>query len=254
MLPVEMRAEACQFTPERVQDICVFCDDFDISKGTGLFYKLFPELKDTKQVIEETPHHVLLPDIGPLVEDHLLVVSKSHVSSYASLPEEGHAADYESLVGRVIGKMEELHPGYKAITFEHGVGFVDGQLIRCGGCGRTDHAHLHVLPVFKEECTYLFQDLALHIKTAIGFQSVRLEKPYNIGCLRSATGDYPYLMIGDSIEGMAFIQNDSHIIPSQYIRQWLGERLGIEHHNWKILLAESPQIAQTRIAKTLQSW
>lgn len=194
MLPTEVRGESCAFTPERIQDICVFCDDFDPQRGTGLFYELFPEFAGEKQVLEETCHHVLLPDIGPLTQDHLLVVSKKHVPSFASLPTDHHD-DYLSLVEKVICKMENLHPEKQPLVFEHGVGTVSGQFIRCGGCGRTDHAHLHVLPVDEEKHNGLLENLSAQVKAEYDFEEHRLTgsvKPEELGII--STGR-PYLWL-----------------------------------------------------------
>lgn len=253
MLPIETRGESCVFTPERIRDICVFCDQFDTSKGTELFYELFPKLVGEKQVLEETSRHVLLPDIGPLTQDHLLVVSKKHVPSFASLPVDCHS-DYQSLVSSVMLKMSNLHPKEEPLTFEHGVGAVNGKFIRCGGCGRTDHAHLHVLPVSKDRHRDLINNLSLHIKSELKFEEHSLTDPFNPDELGSVVAGRPYLMIGNRQEGKAYIQNDTDEIPSQYIRTFLGGYLGIAEHNWKLLLAESPQLAEDRIKKTLTGW
>ena len=253
MLPIETREESCVFTPERIRDICVFCDEFDTSIGTELFYELFPDLVGEKQVLEETFHHVLLPDIGPLTQDHLLVVSKKHVPSFASLPIDYHG-DYQSLVNSVTLKMFNLHPKEEPLTFEHGVGSVNGKFIRCGGCGRTDHAHLHVLPISKDSYPDLISNLSIHVRSELGFEEHSLIDPFDLNELRSVTAGYPYLMIGNCQEGKVYIQNDTDEIPSQYIRAFLGGYLGIAEHNWKLLLAESPQLAESRVRKTLVDW
>lgn len=253
MLPIETKGEFCAFTPERIHDICVFCDEFDVSRGTELFYELFPQLIGEKHVLEETPQHVLLPDIAPLTQDHLLVASKKHVPSFASLPAEYHR-DYQSLVNSVILRMSNLHPKEEPLTFEHGVGSVNGKFIRCGGCGRTDHAHLHVLPVSKDSHRDLISNLSLHVKLELGFEEHSLTDPFDLSELGNVVAGHPYLMIGNRHEGNVYIQNDTNEIPSQYIRAFLGGYLGIAEHNWKLLLAESPQLTEGRIRKTLADW
>lgn len=253
MLPLEIREETCYFTPERIQDICVFCDDFDLSKGTGLFYELFPEFAKQRQILEETPRHVLLPDIGPLTQDHLLVVSKDHVPSFAALPVDSHD-DYRSLVKKVFKKMEKLHPGKQPLIFEHGVGTVNGQFIRCGGCGRTDHAHLHVLPVDAEKHDDLLENLSTIVRTEYNFEEHRLADSVKLEELKDISRDRPYLLVGNQGKSRVFIQNNTSEIPSQYIRTFLGNYLSIEEHNWKVLLAENPRLAGERIGKTIVDW
>ena len=253
MQSIEIREESCAFTPDRIRDICVFCDEFDTSKGTELFYELFPKFIGERQIIEETSRHVLLPDIGPLTQDHLLIVSKKHVPSFASLSVDCHK-DYQSLVGSVMLKMSNLHPTEEPLTFEHGVGTVNGKFIRCGGCGRTDHAHLHVLPVSKDSHRDLINNLSLQIKSELGFEEHSLTDPFDPNELISIVVSRPYLMIGNRQEGKVYIQNDADEIPSQYIRAFLGGYLGIAEYNWKLLLAESPQLAEDRIRKTLTDW
>lgn len=247
------RERSCSFAPERIQDICVFCDEFDLSKGTGLFYELFPEFAGEKQVIEETRNHVLLPDIGPLAQDHLLVVSKEHVPSFASLPTDYHD-DYRSLVEKVIHKMGNLHPGKQPLIFEHGVGTVNGQFIRCGGCGRTDHAHLHVLPIDEKKHDGLLDELSAQVGAEYDFEKYHIADPIDLQELGFISKGRPYLMVGSRRGGKAYVQNDTNEIPSQYIRAFLGNYLGIADHNWKILLAENPRLAGERIGKTIVDW
>lgn len=150
--------------------------------------------------------------------------------------------------------MSNLHPKEEPLVFEHGVGSVCGKFIRCGGCGRTDHAHLHVLPVSKDSHRDLINNLSLHIKSELGFEEYSLADPFDFNKLGSVVAGRPYLMIGNRQEGKIYIQNDTDEIPSQYIRAFLGNYLGIAEHNWKLLLAESPQLAEDRIGKTLADW
>lgn len=249
----EQRERSCSFTPERIQDICVFCDEFDLSKGTGLFYELFPEFVGEKQVLEETRHHVLLPDIGPLTQDYLLVVSKEHVPSFASLPTDYHD-DYRLLVEKVIHKMGNLHPGKQPLIFEHGVGTVNGQFIRCGGCGRTDHAHLHVLPIGEKKHDGLLNSLSAQVKAKYDFEEYNVSDSTDLQELGFISKGRPYLMVGNQRESKTFVQNDINEIPSQYIRAFLGNHLDIAEHNWKILLAENLRLAGERIGKTIADW
>lgn len=253
MLPLEIREETCSFTPERIQDICVFCDEFDLSRGTGLFYELFPDFAGEKQVIAETSYHVLLPDIGPLTQDHLLVVSKKHVPSFAALPEDYHE-DYRLLVEKVVRKMENLYPGKQPLLFEHGVGTINGQFIRCGGCGRTDHAHLHVLPIDEEKHNGFLENLSAQVKAKYNFEEHSLTDSVNPEELKIISTGRPYLMVGNQEKSRVFVQDDTNEIPSQYIRAFLGSYLGIAEHNWKVFLAENPQLAKYRTKKTLENW
>lgn len=150
--------------------------------------------------------------------------------------------------------MENLHPEKQPLVFEHGVGTVNGQFIRCGGCGRTDHAHLHVLPIGEKKYDGLLNSLSAQVGVEYDFEENTIANFINLQELGFISKGRPYLMVGNKQGARVYVQNDTNEIPPQYIRAFLGNYLGIAEHNWKILLAENPRLAGERIGKTLADW
>ena len=84
------------------------------------------------QLVAESDHFVVVADLQPLVEGHLLLIPKQHLSCYGELPEM-RWAEMTQLKDRA---RDFLKRAYAAPTFfEHGVA---GQTV--------PHAHLHAVP------------------------------------------------------------------------------------------------------------
>jgi diadenosine tetraphosphate (Ap4A) HIT family hydrolase len=84
------------------------------------------------QLIDEGDDFLIVADLHPLVEGHLLLIPKQHLACYGALPEACWAE-----LGRLKGQVSAfLAGGYGEPTFfEHGVA---GQTV--------PHAHLHAVP------------------------------------------------------------------------------------------------------------
>jgi ATP adenylyltransferase len=89
------------------------------------------------QKLLETPRFVVLPSVGPLVPGHVMVVSKVHYQSLASMGAEA-VLEYERLAAR-LRKAPFLSDG-DPLEAEHGSTVND----KAGAC--VIHTHVHWLP------------------------------------------------------------------------------------------------------------
>ncbi len=160
------------------------------------------------QHLISSAHFVVVPALGPLSVGHVLVVSKEHASSIASL---GEAAleEYEQLAEQIRQKLPFRTTG--GIEIEHGSTSSD-----CAGACIV-HAHVHWLPGLGE-----FESM---------FEGVvpTLAESDSIGIL--ATVEQPYLLLrGPSRRVHVY---DGAGIPSQFARQTICSSLGRDDWDWR---------------------
>lgn len=166
-----------------------------------------------------TEEYVVIPALGSLVPGYVLLVSKDHHESVASLEKE-NALALEQQLNKLLGLLKCISPNW--IVFEHGSTQPQGLKSCC-----VEHLHLHLLP------------LDLHLASDL---SERLSSPLipvnSISDLYKLLGDQPcnYLFIKDS-DGKQFLLKPQ-IYPSQYVRQVIAANIGIPHlWDWR----EHPQ-------------
>ena len=241
---------------------CAFYGQFNEgSKGTQEFFQIYPALREKGQIITSSDNFILIPDIAPITTDHLLVVPKNHFRSFASLPKSFNK-ELEQIVSEVINKMQKFHPSSEIIAFEHGMGIIGAQTIMCGGCGRTEHAHLHILPVRKDNDgggvgkklkQIISQNFNLTNKESLPLPRI------NIGAL---TGKLPYLYFWSSMmnSSLIFIQDSLKIsIPSQLIRKLIFNEMprikGEESKwDWREYILFNAKQGERMLLDTLNRW
>ncbi|OGY78934.1 MAG: hypothetical protein A3B74_03515 [Candidatus Kerfeldbacteria bacterium RIFCSPHIGHO2_02_FULL_42_14] len=238
---------------------CAFYGQFDKgSKGTREFFEIYPALQEKGQIIISSDNFILIPDIAPITADHLLVVPKNHFRSFASLPKSFNE-EVEQIVSEAVNKMEKFHPNSEVVAFEHGMGTIDDQIIMCGGCGRTEHAHLHILPIPKGKDENVGKKLKQTISQYLtGIKSLPLPK-LDISTL---TGKFPYLYLWSSImdSSLVFIQDSLKItIPSQLIRKLIAtEVLKIDEKgnrwDWREYIIFNAKQGEKTLLNTLNRW
>ncbi len=163
-----------------------------------------------------------MPAVGPLVAGHVMLVSKYHVPSLASMGREA-ISEYDGLVAQIV-----RNPGYSTghvLEAEHGASEHDS-----GGACIT-HAHVNVIPTLGQY-TDLFDG---HLKTLLpGCKFVDIEGAPS-----------PYILL----RGMGVVRlYDATGTPSQLIRRALCRRLGREDWDW----AAFPNLE--RVEETLRLW
>lgn len=243
---------------------CTFCNGFKkMADGhEDAFFDGYPVLKDCKSLLDKTDNLILIPDIAPLVQDHLLLLTKTHIPSFAALPIE-YLGEAELILRRVLMKMDEYHPDSEIIVFEHGVGLIEGQVVQCGTCNRTDHAHLHILPLPKTRDNGVAVILMEQIIKGYSL-TPRTANPIPSLSLKPQVGIFPYLLLWSSLDirkTYLMIQYSLDIsIPSQVIRKLLGlESLGLQESDsdlwdWRNLIDLHPREVEKMVRETIQRW
>src|SRR4051794_38088770 len=87
----------------------------------------------------ESEHFVVLPDLRPITDGHVLIISRFHLSAFSGVPA-AYSDELRGLIARARGLLRGSG-GDAGFLFEHGPG--DGP--HPGSC--VDHAHLHLIPV-----------------------------------------------------------------------------------------------------------
>lgn len=192
---------------------CCFCDE--LSGGHENQYKAIYGREAPSRLLWRTTNFAVVPSLGALVQDYLLVIPFSHVTSIREL---GVSARQElaSTVGQLRACLED--GARRTVIFEHGnpVGATSG------GCGIV-HAHLHVVPIKR-------QVSGPPKKPGISWRKLNGLMPYE--SLEAATaGDKPYLYFcGQDAESWVAIVDG---VESQFFRRWLVAELELGSWDWR---------------------
>lgn len=192
---------------------CTICAEIEGNKDNNLCYAVFNKKIDS--IIKETKKFAVIPSIGPLVEGHILMVSKKHYPSMGALPKKlipemlKLKKDCQSALLKIYHK--------KSICFEHGV--VDSNPGKKAGCC-VDHLHLHIIPAEI--------DIIDEMK-----KNFRAEKINSFNQLADKfQKKTPYLFYEDNDEEK-YVFNAPLVI-SQYLRMIVADKLGvIDRWDWK---------------------
>lgn len=186
-------------------------------------------------MICQTPHFLVIPDIGPLVEGHLLIVPRQHDTCFGSLVRE-RWLEIQQLKDHVTRLLTESYS--PPLFFEHGA----ARTRRAGNS--IDHAHLHCLPGQVELPAIARAEDDWKSMASLADLSAYAEK------------NIPYLYYEDC-QGRKFscaLENESRHLPSQYLRRVFGEALASPYWDWKEMIADEPyrDFNKKRILETVQ--
>jgi len=120
------------------------------------------------QKLMETPRFVVIPSLGPLVPGHVMVVSKSHFSSLASMGSEA-ILEYEGLAARL--RTAPFLADRLPLEAEHGSTGGD----KAGAC--VIHTHVHWMPGMGRFWNEFAQKLSQRAETDL-FELRDREVPY----------------------------------------------------------------------------
>lgn len=165
-----------------------------------------PSLQNTP--IAETDRFVVMPCVGPLVPGHVLVVSREHYPSLASMGREA-IRDYQ----RLLDRFREANPSAVDGLLEAEHGAVSGDC--AGAC--VVHTHIHWMPGLGRYDTL--------------FEGVLAHRPMGESLGDLAGVDTPYLLVRRA--GGAPHLYDGSGLPSQLIRQAICSQLGREDWDWR---------------------
>jgi len=241
---------------------CAFHGTFDEKlAGTRDFFEVYPGLRKKGQLLYASEKFILIPDIAPVTTDHLLLVPRDHVPSFSSVPSP-LKSEAAAIISASVSKMQAFHPESEILAFEHGVGQIRGHTIRCGGCGRTDHAHLHLLPIPKGSNPNMGRTISEEISRCIGIEAKTFPPlpELNFGAV---AGQQPYLYMWSSrmSSALLFVQASVKMsVPSQLIRRLLAtEMLGVAENepdrwDWRDYVIFHTSAGEKKVSDTLTRW
>jgi diadenosine tetraphosphate (Ap4A) HIT family hydrolase len=179
----------------------------EMTKSSGL----------NSRIVDESESFFVIPSVAPLVEGHLLIVPKRHITSLAQLPL-AEKDELTTLTTNVCDRVRDLWSA--SVFFEHGIGRG-----KAGGCG-VQHAHMHVVPASTSAQSHFFESLERQLNG--------MSEPGTLGdALRHLGLDNSYLLVGTSIAKVRFYASET--IPSQFVRQLLVGPLSSKASDWRVL-------------------
>lgn len=213
------------------EESCTFCAELIGRLDKSNYGRLTGQTKDAR-VLWQNNEFALIPSIGPLVEDHLLLIPTYHAFSFADLSEY-----VLSRADHLIMSLANyfLKQGCQIVVFEHGAKILDGsdyekRLKRaiCGAC--TDHAHFHLLPTISSHHVISeMESRGLHLKKS-GLLNLN-EFPQKVD------RETAYIIIrGSNMEAWGLYLFEE--IPSQFMREIVASIIGLKGWDW----SEFPRI------------
>jgi len=191
------------FQSTNLENECFFCPEsrFRLCREVGL--------PAASSILWGDENLYIIPDIAPLIEGHILMVTTDHYMCFGASPNTLDCViqPIKIHIHHLFQKVYNKVP----LFLEHG----PVQSKKAGAC--IDHAHLHCLPV------------SLELKDAIE-KYVGFGQKASINTLRQLTkSGKSYLYIEEDIDKGWVYQAD--VAPSQFFRQVVAMKLG--HANWK---------------------
>lgn len=170
-------------------------------------FSSFPKLENT--ILFESKYFIIVPCIGPLIEGQVMILSKEHSTSLASMGSEGVDDFIEifNMIRRIYGK--------EVLLSEHG----SFHLLKAGGC--IEHTHIHVIPSFGNLYNSFDKNLAIY-KSIGSYENLTLLNDV----------DFPYIM---NINGSSEVRvYEAYNIQSQLIRQVICGEMKRPIWNWRL--------------------
>jgi diadenosine tetraphosphate (Ap4A) HIT family hydrolase len=202
---------------------CDFCNELagGIENSFARIYR--PDLKS--RVLLSTENFVVLPSLGQIVEDYLLLLPIKHFKALGDLPDPllEELAETCNYVGKTL---RDNHSSY--ILFEHGT-----RSEGVGGCG-IYHAHLHVVPLkgIKDPVEALTSKF-------------RYTELTHLSEIRNRSAGLPaYLFYQDTDTRLYLF--DTGPLPSQYMRLLLANGVGSVAWDWRAAGREDRVFAAIR--------
>ncbi len=180
---------------------CPYCIEFIYRKPKPILNTIGYPYQD--RILYENEHAFVVPTIGSITPNYLLIIPKRHVISCKDLSTE----EIESLMQ--CKEKIEYNVGSGTI-FEHGS--FSGQ--KSGGAS-IEHAHLHFIPVEIDQSIIPNKPEFKQIKSIAELNSINSE----------------YLLIWNK-SGIYYTKSES--VPSQFLRKVIAKYFGVpDKWNWK---------------------
>jgi SAM-dependent methyltransferase len=192
------------------QSRCPLC----LNNGLYLYRHYLPEISVPDLLLIKGKSFVVVPDIAPITNGHLLIISKEHASSIADM--KPSVFPELNLIIKQLSNVIFKAFSHPVVFFEHG----SRGLSKYGAS--IHHAHIHCLPMCRGMETHLFR-------------WIRITSVTNVSELPSATRGMPYVFLHTMGKPpqVGVLTEQSPGIPSQYLRQIAAHVVGEVHWDWQ---------------------
>lgn len=188
---------------------CVFC------LNTRFKNNKLVNLPADESILFENENLYVIPDIAPLTDGHILIITNEHYTNFYSVPKE--IKEQVEILKNNIRKVFKEKYQSDTLFFEHGS-------LKSGEAGSSiEHAHLHAVPYSKPIKEKL--DKLLN-QGSISCNIIREEKP---------TNPFPYLYIEDELDGNHIYKVDK--LPTQFLRKFMAELQYNDEYKWQNLMS-----------------
>lgn len=180
-------------------------------------------------VIYEGEFFYVIPSVGPIAQNHILVVTYEHVTSLSEFLVK-YSNSIEELVD-IIGKIYILADNAKTLLFEHG-----------RTAQSVNHTHLHIIWPFEED---LFNKFVIKIKNDFGeptIFNIMLTSKEVLQIFKSLAGSQ-YLFISYFFKKILVLVWKNIEPPGQYLRRIAAQVTNKTHddYDWR----KNPKINET---------
>lgn len=190
------------------KDDCKFCEIYNSNTIKAI----------SDIILYENKYFFVIPALGGLITNYIMVISKRHVNSMCYL-NKNEKEELIILLNDLRTMMKEKY-GFYPIIFEHGASNIDVNKSAC--C--VLHAHLHIVPYKMNQQSKMIESLNLSLLND-------LIEFFDVGY------DNPYIFFMDN-QGEIYHRNcvnASDVFPSQIIRKWIANDIGKpELWDWRI--------------------
>lgn len=194
---------------------CMFCSE----KYAHLYRLLFGKFSLNHLTICRTPNFVVLPDIAPLVEGHLLIVSLTHFLCFGNLLDK-HFKEFTELKDYITQLLTKTYT--RPIFFEHGPALPK----RAGCC--INHAHIHCVPSET--------DLSSSISNKLIKE--RISSILDLCGYSEREISYLFYETSPSRLYVYALDDELSILPSQYLRMVLAANLRLDKWDWREMISD----------------
>jgi diadenosine tetraphosphate (Ap4A) HIT family hydrolase len=200
----------------------VFCDFCKEKRGLpSEVSRRYSGLVEGSRIAMITDHFFIVPSLGPLVEDHALIVSSHHLTSSAQLADSA-MEDLIKVLNKFVASTKET--ATEELFFEHGVPF---EGTGYGGCGIC-HCHIHSIPVDRG-----YEPLN-DLEKFLTEKNCRFKK-HQLDSWREMTKfverSYLSIQVGDK-SPTAFVFEFGQRIESQLMRQFVATNYAKSNKQW----------------------
>lgn len=198
---------------EKIFDLnCSFCNEINKKEDNNFFEiylkEYFGKKNKSSRVIYENENFLVMPMVGPLVKEYLLLVPKNHYLSFSHM-ETSLLKEAEILIGKIRKIFFDTY-GKQSVVYEHGA--MSHKLK--GGCC-SDHAHMHIVGTDIDA----FDDICLSgysPQKILDISELQEQKEKNMA----------YLFYENQI-GDKYVF-DAPIVEGQFIRKILAKKMGAD--------------------------